>query len=84
MCTRIRFIFRNYEGPQEIADPAHSSGECDSNVPGNLSQGLPIFLGGRSSTRNPIHKGIFSYIGPFPRTPDFPFMIYPAQIGWPF
>jgi len=31
----------------------------------------------------PINKGIFPYIRPLPPTPNFPFMIYPAQIVWP-
>jgi len=31
----------------------------------------------------PIHKIIFPYIRPLPPTPNFPFLIYPAQIVWP-
>ena len=32
----------------------------------------------------PVHKGIFPYIHPLPPIPNFPFMIYPAQIVWSF
>ena len=32
----------------------------------------------------PIHKGIFPYVRSLPRTPNFPIMIYPAQVVWPF
>jgi len=31
----------------------------------------------------PIHKGIFPYIRLLPPTPNFPVMIYPAQVVWP-
>ena len=32
----------------------------------------------------PIHKGIFPYVRSLPPTPNFPIMIYPAQVVWPF
>jgi len=31
----------------------------------------------------PIHKGIFPYVRLLPPTPNFPVMIYPAQVVWP-
>jgi hypothetical protein len=31
----------------------------------------------------PNHKRIFPYVRPLPPTPNFPIMIYPAQIVWP-
>jgi len=31
----------------------------------------------------PVYKRIFPYIRPLSPTPNFPFMIYPAQIVWP-
>jgi hypothetical protein len=33
---------------------------------------------------SPIHKEIFPYISPLLPIPNFPFMIYPAQIVWSF
>jgi hypothetical protein len=27
---------------------------------------------------------VFPYVRPLPSTPNFPFVIYPAQIVWPF
>jgi len=30
----------------------------------------------------PIHKGIFPYVGLLPPAPNFPVMIYPAQVVW--
>jgi len=30
----------------------------------------------------PIHKGIFPYVLLLPPTPNFPVMIYPAQVVW--
>jgi len=30
----------------------------------------------------PIHKGIFPYVRLLPPTPNFPVMIYPAQVAW--